>query len=46
MKRLLWIKDYKEFWEVFSQQRMKERRKLRSLSFRKKLDLMRIKKVA
>ena len=43
MKKLLWIKDYKEFWKVFNQERMKERRKLRSLSFRKKLEMMRIK---
>jgi len=43
MKRLLWIKDYKEFWKAFNQQRMRERRKLRSLSFRKKLEVMRIK---
>ena len=40
MKRLLWVKDYKEFWEVFNQERMRERKKLRSLSFRKKLEMM------
>lgn len=43
MKKLLWIKDYKEFWKVFNQERMRERKKLRSLSFRKKLEMMRIK---
>jgi hypothetical protein len=43
MKKLLWIKDYKEFWEVFNQVRMKERRKLRALSFRKKLEIMGVK---
>jgi len=40
MKGPLWVKDYKEFWEVFNQERMKERKKLRSLSFRKKLEMM------
>ena len=40
MKKLLWIKDYKEFWKVFNQERMRERKKLRSLSFRKKLEMM------
>lgn len=44
MKRLLWIKDSKEFWKIFNQLRMKERKRLRSLSFRKKLEMMRIKK--
>jgi hypothetical protein len=43
MKKLLWIKDHKEFWKVFNQERMRERRKLRPLSFRKKLEMMRIK---
>jgi hypothetical protein len=43
MKKLLWIKDSKEFWKVFSQERKKERKKLRSLSFRKKLEMMRVK---
>lgn len=43
MKRLLYIKDSKEFWKVFSEERGKERKKLRSLSFRKKLEMMRVK---
>jgi hypothetical protein len=43
MKKLLYIKDSKEFWRVFSEERRKERRRLRSLSFRKKLEMMRIK---
>jgi hypothetical protein len=43
MNKLLWIKDYKEFWKVFNQERMRERMNLRSLSFRKKLEMMRIK---
>jgi hypothetical protein len=43
MRKLLWIKDSKEFWRVFNQERTKERRKLRSLSFKKKLAMMRIK---
>ncbi len=37
-------KDSKEFWKIFNQLRMKERKRLRSLSFRKKLEMMRIKK--
>jgi hypothetical protein len=44
MRKLLSIKDSKKFWKVFNQERMKERRKLRSLSFRKKLEMMRVKR--
>ena len=42
-EKLLWIKDSKEFWRVFNRERTKERRRLRSLSFRKKLEMMRVK---
>jgi hypothetical protein len=42
MKKLLYIKDSKQFWQVFSEERKKERRRLRSLSFRKKLEMMRV----
>ncbi len=43
MRNILWIKDYKEFWKVFERQREKERQRLRSLPFSKKLEMMRIK---
>lgn len=43
MRNIFWIKDYREFWKEFDQQRKRERQKLRSLSFRKKLEMMRIK---
>jgi hypothetical protein len=40
MKRLLWIKDYKKFWQAFDKQREKERKRLRSLPFAKKIEMM------
>jgi hypothetical protein len=40
MKKLLWIKDSKEFWEVFSKERMRRREKLRRLPFAKKIEIV------
>lgn len=40
MKRLLWIKDYEKFWKAFDKQREKERKRLRSLPFAKKIEIM------
>jgi hypothetical protein len=40
MKELLWIKDSEEFWEVFSKERKKTRRKLNNLSFAKKIEIL------
>lgn len=40
MKKLLWIKDSKKFWKVFSKEREKIRRRLQRLSFTKKIELL------
>lgn len=40
MKKLLWIRDSKKFWKVFSQERKKSRRRLQNLSFAKKIELL------
>jgi hypothetical protein len=40
MKRPLWIKDYKKFWQAFDKQREKERKRLTSLPFAKKIEIM------
>ncbi|MGB2705682.1 MAG: hypothetical protein WBC74_02330 [Candidatus Omnitrophota bacterium] len=40
MKKLLWIKDSKKFWKVFSQEREKSRKNLRNLPFAKKIELL------
>lgn len=40
MKKLLWIKDSKEFWEVFSEEQRKRREKLRRLPFAKKIEIV------
>jgi len=40
MKKLLWIKDSKEFWEVFSKERVMRREKLRRLPFAKKIEIL------
>ena len=40
MKKLLWIKDSKEFWKVFGEERQKRRERLRRLSFAKKIEIV------
>ena len=40
MKKLLWIKDSKEFWEVFDKEQRKKREKLRRLPFAKKIEIV------
>ena len=40
MKKLLWIKDSKKFWQVFSQEREKERERLKNLSFARKIEIL------
>jgi hypothetical protein len=40
MKRLLWIKDSKEFWEAFTKERILRRDKLRRLPFAKKIEIV------
>lgn len=40
MKGLLLIKDYEKFWKAFNKQREKERKRLRSLPFAKKIEIM------
>jgi len=40
MKKLLWIKDSKEFWELFSEEQRKRREKLRRLPFAKKIEIV------
>jgi hypothetical protein len=40
MKKLLWIKDSKKFWQVFSQEREKEKKRLRNFPFAKKIEIL------
>ena len=40
MKKLLWIKDSKEFWRVFGEERKKRRERLRKLPFAKKIEIV------
>jgi hypothetical protein len=40
MKKLLLIKDSKEFWEVFSKEQRRRREKLRKLPFAKKIEIV------
>lgn len=40
MKKLLWIKDSKEFWKVFSEERKKLRKQKRNLPFAKKIEIL------
>jgi hypothetical protein len=40
MKKIFYLKDSAKFWEVFSQERRKEREGLRKLSFAKKIEYM------
>jgi hypothetical protein len=40
MKKLLWIKDSKEFWTVFGEEREKRRERLRKLPFAKKIEIV------
>ena len=40
MKKLLYLKDSTKFWEVFNQERKRERERLRKLPFSKKIEYM------
>jgi hypothetical protein len=40
VKKILWIKDSEEFWEVFSKEREKRREQLRKLPFAKKIEII------
>ena len=40
MKKLLWIKDSKEFWKVFSEERKKIGRQRKNLPFAKKIEIL------
>jgi len=40
MRKLLWIKDSKEFWKVFGEERKKRRERLRRLPFAKKIEIV------
>lgn len=40
MKKLLWIKDSKKFWQIFSQEREGEKRRLKNLPFAKKIKIL------
>jgi len=40
MKKLISIKNYKEFWEVFNRERIRRRKKLRRLPFAKKIEIV------
>jgi hypothetical protein len=40
MRKLLWIKDCKEFWRVFGEEREKRRARLRKLPFAKKIEIV------
>lgn len=40
MKKLLWMKDSEEFWEVFSKEREKRRKQLKKLPFAKKIEIV------
>jgi hypothetical protein len=40
MRKLLWIKDSKEFWKVFGEEREKRRERLRKLPFAKKIEIV------
>jgi len=40
MRKLLWIKDSKEFWKVFGEEREKRRARLRRLPFAKKIEII------
>jgi len=40
MRKLLWIKDSKEFWKVFGEEREKRRERLRRLPFAKKIEIV------
>lgn len=40
MKKLLWIKDSKKFWQVFNQERENDKRRLRNLPFAKKIEIL------
>jgi hypothetical protein len=40
MKKLLWIKDSKEFWKVFGEERENRRAKLKRLPFAKKIEIV------
>jgi len=40
MKKLLYLKDSEEFWQVFSEEREKVRKRLQGLSFAEKIEIM------
>ncbi len=40
MRKLLYAKDSKEFWQIFSQEREKRRRQLARLPFAKKVAIL------
>jgi len=40
MRKLLWIKDSKEFWKVFNKERKKDREKKSKLPFVKKIEIL------
>ena len=40
MKKLLYVKDSQQFWEIFNQERAIRREKLRKLSFARKVAIL------
>jgi hypothetical protein len=40
MRKLLYAKDSKEFWQIFSEEREKRRKKLANLPFARKVEIL------